>query len=104
MFRSRTKHRVSKPTFTGIAPRKGKKRMDSREIGPAQRSTSKRIKRLRKSGYRKGSSQPVNHMNEKQWSKMQSKIESGNYQIKSVIEPPKWVGEAPREWLMLRRR
>lgn len=90
--------------FTGSPPRAGKKRLDSRSTGTALRRFSKRQGKLRKSGFRMASAKPLNHLSESEFRKFDKKITSGKYEVRTLLAPPKWKGEASREWVMIRRK
>mgnify|MGYP001179866391 FL=1 len=104
MFRFRKNKSKNKPTrrFTGLPPRRGKKRNRSEES--ARRSANKRIRKLTNSGYRKAVSKPANHMTDSEWRKFETKLAKADYDVQTVIEPGVWVGESPREWMMIKRR
>ena len=84
--------------------RSGKVRVDRRASAGMQRRYERKRKALRRSGYKNAYSKPVSHMTSNERHKLQKKIDSGNYEIRTITSPPKWVGEMPREYVMYRRR
>ena len=103
-FRRKKAPQRVKRNFTGQPKRYGKKRIDTRKTGGAQRRFNKRQGKLRSSGYVMASSKPINHLNDAEFRKFNKKMSSGKYEIRTLLAPPKWQGEAPREWVMWRRK
>lgn len=103
-FRRKPKQRPIERNFTGAPPRSGKTRISSRKTGAATRRFNKRTSKLRNSGFKMASSKPLNHLSDAEFRKFDKKIQSGKYEVRTLLSPPKWKGEAPREWVMLRRR
>lgn len=50
------------------------------------------------------SAKPLNHLSESEFRKFDKKITSGKYEVRTLLAPPKWKGEASREWVMIRRK
>ena len=103
-FRKRRTPKVVTRNYTGQPKRTGKKRIDTRKTGGAQRRFNKRQNKLRSSGYVRASSKPINHLSDSEFRKFNKKIQSGKYEFRMLLAPPKWEGEAPREWVMWRRK
>lgn len=69
-----------------------------------QRRYDRKVKALRKSGYKNAYSKPIQHMTPNERTKLNKRISSGKYEVRQIVSPPKWEGEMPREWVMLRRK
>lgn len=95
---------LTRSNSSGLPPRRGKTRMDSRKVAPARRSSQQRIRKLRRSGWRMSSKKPAGQMSDTEWRKLESRVASGNYEVEVVVEPPVWKDEPPRERIMLRRK
>ena len=89
---------------TGQPARTGKKRINTRRTGAANRRFEKRQTKLRSAGYKMGSSKPINHLSVQEFRKFNKKISSGKYEVRKMLAPPKWVNESPREWVMIRKK
>ena len=95
--------RIRKPMQFNPA-RKGKTRIDNRKVRSFNRRYQKRSNKLSSKGFTKTGGKPLNQMNPQEFRKLEKKIKSGNYDVETVLQPPKWKNEPPREWVMTRRK
>lgn len=84
--------------------RNGKSRIDPRKVRSFNRRYQKRSNKLAKKGFTKTGGKPLNQMSSQEFRKLEKKIKSGNYDVETVLQPPKWKNEPPREWVMTRRK
>jgi hypothetical protein len=89
------------PMRSGKPKRTGKTRLGRTS---ASRPYQKRKAKLRSKGYKLAGGKPVNFMNDAEFAKLQQKISSGKYETQSLVQPPVWRDEPPREYIMLRRK
>ena len=87
-----------------VNQRNGKKRVDSHKVRAFNKRFAKRSNKLSRSGFRKSGGKPMNQMSNTEYLKLRKKVDSGNYDLEIVMQPPKWANEPPREWAMLRRK
>jgi|SaaInlV_125m_DNA_1040241.scaffolds.fasta_scaffold02727_5 hypothetical protein len=95
--------RINKPIQSNLS-RTGKTRIDQRKVRSFNKRFEKRTQRLTRKGFTKTGGKPVNQMSSKEYLKLQKKVKSGNYDVETVLQPPKWKNEPPREWIMTRRK
>tara|TARA_B110000444_G_scaffold149867_1_gene140210 strand:+ start:11412 stop:11741 length:330 start_codon:yes stop_codon:yes gene_type:complete len=95
--------RISKPIQYNPG-RKGKTRIDSRKVRSFNRRYQKRSNKLASKGFTKTGGKPLNQMSSQEYRKLEKRIKSGNYDVETVVQPPKWKNEPPREWVMTRRK
>tara|TARA_B100000579_G_scaffold437969_1_gene470394 strand:- start:5264 stop:5608 length:345 start_codon:yes stop_codon:yes gene_type:complete len=84
--------------------RTGKQKIDPVKTAGMQRRYDRKLSKLRKGGYKQAYSKPISHMNTTERNKLNKRISSGKYEVRMVTAPPKWRGESPREYAMLRRK
>jgi hypothetical protein len=84
--------------------RSGKKRVNQAKVGRLNRSYNKSLSKLKRSGFKITGAKPINRMTHSEYQKAMQKAKSGNYEIRTLTQAPKWVNESPREYLLLRRK
>ncbi len=95
--------RINKPIPSNLS-RTGKTRVDQRKVRSFNRRFEKRSKQLTRKGFTRAGGKPVNQMSSREYAKLQKKVDSGKYDVETVLQPPKWKNEPPREWIMTRRK
>ena len=98
MFRRKARY---SPMRSGRPKRNGKKRLGNTSMS---RTYQKRKDKLKSKGYKLAGGKPVNFMSDTEFSKLKAKISSRKYETQSLVSPPVWKDEMPREYIMLRRK
>lgn len=91
-------------TGTDTVSRTGKTRINPSKVASMKRRYNKQSRRLKKAGFKIGGAKPMNRMNPTELAKINKKIKSGNYDVRTLTEPPKWENERPREYVLFRRK
>jgi hypothetical protein len=102
-FRSSKKTVLPKWNHESVS-RHGKKRANPAKVGRLNRSYNKDLAKLKRSGFKITGAKPINRMNHSEYQKAMLKAKSGKYDIRTLTQAPKWENEAPREYLLLRRK
>lgn len=84
--------------------RTGKKRIDPAKVASMKRRYAKQSRKLKKAGFKIGGAKPMNRMTSSELAKINKKIKSGKYEVRTMTEPPKWENERPREYVLFRRK
>ena len=84
--------------------KRGKTRVNPASVRSFNRRFEKSKNRMTRAGFTFTGGKPVNAMNDREFSKLMKKVNSGNYDVRTIHSPPKWEGEPPRQWVLTRRR
>ena len=89
---------------TDSISRTGKTRVNPSKVASMKRRYNKASRKLKRAGFKIGGAKPMNRMSPTELAKINKKMKSGKYEVRTLTEPPKWENERPREYVLFRRK